>query len=72
MTEFNNFNNLLATKQNNHKKDKDMILYDYNRGVINMEYIMSSESLASYIVYLYEKECWADTLNPVELLFLVD
>ena len=54
MTEFNNFNNLLATKQNNHKKDKDMILYDYNRGVINMEYIMSSESLASYIVCLYE------------------
>ena len=66
MTEFNNFNNLLATKQNNHKKDKDMILYDYNRGVINMEYIMSSESLASYIVYLYEKE-YHKTISPIKL-----
>ena len=66
MTEFNNFNNLLATKQKNHEKDRNMILYDYNRGVINMEYIMSSESLASYIVYLYEKE-YHKAISPIKL-----
>ena len=31
-----------------------------------MEYIMSSESLASYIVYLYEKE-YHKTISPIKL-----
>ncbi len=66
MTEFKNFNRLLDTKKKCIENKRNMVSYKYNKGGINMEYITNAETLASYIIKLYEDK-YHKEISPIKL-----